>query len=476
MLSFSWGVTNPASTAPGGGAGAGKATFQDLSIVHNIDKASPQLLKACATGQHLQGRDNHPSEGGQGPAGVPHRQDERRHHHRRRRMAAPVANRLGRRPSAWRLPRWISNTSRKSPMARSTRASTSSTTSRPTRLQVPSRLVRDAGPARTAMEQSETPPRELTLEEAVTLAILLQKNEQLVEAQELYRRVLETAPNHPRRAALRGRARASTGAERRSGRAHRAEPRARAGAGGLAQQPGHHLPVDRQVGRSDRRLPPRDRHRPGHANAHSNLGVLLRATGKPSEAEAAYRRAIQLAPDHIDAYTNLGILLNGLDRTEEAAACYCKVITLRPKHREARRLLALAHCMLGEIGEAVNILEEWLEEEPGDPIALHMLRGLHGPGCAGARVERIRRENLRQLRCQLRIEAREAVVPRPRARGGHAGGLGSRALEAPRRAGRRLRNGALRPACGPVMRAGWSASTSPRGCWRTRKRRTSTTH
>ena len=47
------------------------------------------------------------------------------------------------------------------------------------------------------MEQSETPPRELTLEEAVALAILLQKNAQLVEAQELYRRVLDTAPNHP---------------------------------------------------------------------------------------------------------------------------------------------------------------------------------------------------------------------------------------------------------------------------------------
>ena len=33
--------------------GAGKATFQDLSIVHHIDKASPLLLKACATGTHL---------------------------------------------------------------------------------------------------------------------------------------------------------------------------------------------------------------------------------------------------------------------------------------------------------------------------------------------------------------------------------------------------------------------------------------
>ena len=53
VLSFSWGVTNGATIGPGSGAGAGKATFQDLSIVHTIDKASPLLLKACATGQHL---------------------------------------------------------------------------------------------------------------------------------------------------------------------------------------------------------------------------------------------------------------------------------------------------------------------------------------------------------------------------------------------------------------------------------------
>jgi type VI secretion system secreted protein Hcp len=53
VLSFSWGVTNAASIASGGGAGVGKATFQDLSIVHNIDKATPLLMQACATGEHL---------------------------------------------------------------------------------------------------------------------------------------------------------------------------------------------------------------------------------------------------------------------------------------------------------------------------------------------------------------------------------------------------------------------------------------
>jgi type VI secretion system secreted protein Hcp len=53
VLSYSWGVTNTGNVGTGGGGGAGRATFQDLSIVHKIDRASPQLLQACATGQHL---------------------------------------------------------------------------------------------------------------------------------------------------------------------------------------------------------------------------------------------------------------------------------------------------------------------------------------------------------------------------------------------------------------------------------------
>ena len=53
VLSWSWGVDNPRPHGVGSGAGAGKATFHDLSFTHKIDKASPQLLKGCATGQHL---------------------------------------------------------------------------------------------------------------------------------------------------------------------------------------------------------------------------------------------------------------------------------------------------------------------------------------------------------------------------------------------------------------------------------------
>ena len=53
LLSWSWGVSRAGGAGSGSGAGAGKARFNDLSFTHKIDKASPLLLKACATGQHL---------------------------------------------------------------------------------------------------------------------------------------------------------------------------------------------------------------------------------------------------------------------------------------------------------------------------------------------------------------------------------------------------------------------------------------
>ena len=52
VLSWSWGVTNAIGVA-GTGAAQGKAAFHDFSFTHKIDKASPKLMQACATGVHL---------------------------------------------------------------------------------------------------------------------------------------------------------------------------------------------------------------------------------------------------------------------------------------------------------------------------------------------------------------------------------------------------------------------------------------
>jgi type VI secretion system secreted protein Hcp len=52
LVSFSWGVT--AQTGPAGpGGGVGKAQLTDIEIAKRIDKASPMLFLACASGKHI---------------------------------------------------------------------------------------------------------------------------------------------------------------------------------------------------------------------------------------------------------------------------------------------------------------------------------------------------------------------------------------------------------------------------------------
>ena len=52
ILSVSWGASQAASIS-GGGAGAGKVSFSDLTVTANMDKATPTLLKMCAAGKHI---------------------------------------------------------------------------------------------------------------------------------------------------------------------------------------------------------------------------------------------------------------------------------------------------------------------------------------------------------------------------------------------------------------------------------------
>jgi type VI secretion system secreted protein Hcp len=53
VLSLSWGLSNSGSMAHGGGGGEGKASFQDITFMHNVDKASAVLMQNCALGTHI---------------------------------------------------------------------------------------------------------------------------------------------------------------------------------------------------------------------------------------------------------------------------------------------------------------------------------------------------------------------------------------------------------------------------------------
>ena len=132
------------------------------------------------------------------------------------------------------------------------------------------------------------------------------------------------------------------------------------------------------------------------------------------------------------------------------------MITLRPKHPEARRLLALAHCTLGEVDKAVEIFEEWLEEEPDNPIARHMLAACSGRDVPARASDGFVEQTFDSFAASFEAKLAKLSYRAPALVGGDAGGR--------RASSRRRASTCSTPAAAPDcaarswrrMRAGWS--------------------
>ena len=53
LVSFSWGVSNVHGYAGGAAGASSRPDFQDFHFTRPVDKASPQLFLACASGKHI---------------------------------------------------------------------------------------------------------------------------------------------------------------------------------------------------------------------------------------------------------------------------------------------------------------------------------------------------------------------------------------------------------------------------------------
>jgi type VI secretion system secreted protein Hcp len=53
LSSWSWGESQSGTSAAGGGGGAGKVHMQDFHFTMGVNKATPKLFLACASGQHI---------------------------------------------------------------------------------------------------------------------------------------------------------------------------------------------------------------------------------------------------------------------------------------------------------------------------------------------------------------------------------------------------------------------------------------
>lgn len=103
------------------------------------------------------------------------------------------------------------------------------------------------------------------------------------------------------------------------------------------------------------------------AAALNNEGRILQREGRLEEAEAAFQRAIELAPERVETLTNLGILLAEKGELDQAIALLERASAGDPEAIRTRLNLARALSLAGRWDEAVGQYDAALAQRPRDP-------------------------------------------------------------------------------------------------------------
>jgi Flp pilus assembly protein TadD len=103
---------------------------------------------------------------------------------------------------------------------------------------------------------------------------------------------------------------------------------------------------------------------PLEAVYHSNLGHACRSLGRLDEAVAGYREAVRIKPDFAQSHYDLGVTLQMQEDTEEAVASYRRAIQLRPDYSEAYNNLGTSLQKLGRMDEALACFDQVIAREP----------------------------------------------------------------------------------------------------------------
>ena len=91
---------------------------------------------------------------------------------------------------------------------------------------------------------------------------------------------------------------------------------------------------------------------PGEADYYVGLGKALDYKGKPRQAEAAYRSALDLKPDHHEGLERLAHNLYAHGKYDDAINTWQKLVERDPNNAEAHGRLALAYYYAGRYAES----------------------------------------------------------------------------------------------------------------------------
>ena len=113
---------------------------------------------------------------------------------------------------------------------------------------------------------------------------------------------------------------------------------------------------------------------PGNFFAYTNLGLAQAQSGQEAQAEANYRRAIELNPRHAPALNNLGVLLARQGGHARARLLFERALESEPDYLDARHNLAAQLYRTSELPGAVRELRRVVARNPRR-IESHLLLG-----------------------------------------------------------------------------------------------------
>lgn len=116
---------------------------------------------------------------------------------------------------------------------------------------------------------------------------------------------------------------------------------------------------------------------PVKLSVHRNLAGVYWKKRRYVEAEPHYKQIIAHETGDVQAIYRLGLILVMKNHYPEAISHFKKVIEIDGTHVRAYGALGVAYQKIGHISEAIGTFEKVLELEPGNKVALDMLKELH---------------------------------------------------------------------------------------------------
>lgn len=236
----------------------------------------------------------------------------------------------------------------------------------------------DAEQAAAAMLPADA--RELSLDDAMQLAVRMHQDKRLEGARTLYQRILQAAPGHPNATAMLGLAEHQLGRSAEGVRLIRQAIEQVPGFAGFHLNLGNILVEDGQLEPALAAYERALELAPGVADIRSNLGVLYRALKRPDDARASFEKAIELDPKHARAWNNLGLLHDSLGHLEQAMRAYVTALELVPENGMSIYHLGMTFYQLGAIEKATEVFRQWMEREPDNPRPRHLYAACSGKG------------------------------------------------------------------------------------------------